>query len=90
MSEFEPVRTTRSRTIKVVAVTLGLLSLPVLYVLSLGPLTWAARTGRVPTWIMPALEYYVLPFEYFVNLEWDIWPYRIMLHWLGTYLLLWQ
>jgi hypothetical protein len=68
---------------------LGLISLPILYVLSLGPLVWSLRRGWVSLWMRPAVEWYLVPINFLFNLEKTSWL-EPLLYVVGNYLELWE
>lgn len=52
---------------------LGLISLPGLYLLSLGPLVWSLRRGWVSFWMRPAMDWYLVPIDFLFNLDRSPW-----------------
>lgn len=64
MSDSEERSGRRFPTTSVQATALGLVLLPVIYVLSIGPLIWLYDSGTCPPWLVYAMECYVCPLDF--------------------------
>lgn len=85
MSESEETPGRRFSPVTLCAAALGLLFVPVLYVLSVGPVVWYANgNSSVPVWLEYAFTWYVLPLELVIMAIPDLLP------WVELYLEWWQ
>jgi hypothetical protein len=85
MSESDEKPGRRFSPVALCTAAFGLLFMPVLYVLSVGPVCWYANShASVPEWLEYAFTWYVLPLELVIMAIPDLIP------WLELYLEWWQ
>jgi hypothetical protein len=64
MSETETHPNRRVGPFAIGATALGLLAMPLLYVLSIGPMIWIFGFGNgLPAWVRDGITWYVVPME---------------------------
>jgi hypothetical protein len=83
MSESDEPTNRRLSPAAVWGIALGLISLPVLYVLSIGPAILLFNADGVPDWVQSGVSWYVLPMELA-----EIW-FPAITPWVDGYVKLW-
>jgi hypothetical protein len=84
MSESEERSGRRFSTTSALTAILGLVLLPVMYLLSIGPLIWLYDSGACPAWLVYAMECYVFPLDFAAE------SFPAFLRWLQAYAQWWR